>query len=75
MSVAKSASPKLLDQLRHQLRVRHDAWRTEQAYVAWVERCLRFHKDRSGDDWKHPVELGKADIEQSLTHREASQPV
>ena len=67
LAVTKSASPKLLDQMRHALRVRHYAWRTEQSYVAWVERFLRFHKDRSGGIWKHPAESGKAEIEQFLT--------
>ena len=60
------ASPKLLDQMRDKLRVLHYAWKTEKSYVAWVERFLRFHKDRSGT-WRHPTELGKAEIEEYLT--------
>ncbi len=30
--------PKLLDRMRHALRVKHYAYRTEQAYVQWVRR-------------------------------------
>ncbi|MDA1213607.1 MAG: integron integrase [Planctomycetota bacterium] len=62
-----TASPKLLDRMRDKLRVMHYAWKTEKSYVAWVERFLRFHKDRHGGVWRHPVELGKAEIEQYLT--------
>jgi Phage integrase, N-terminal SAM-like domain len=60
------ARPKLLDKMRDKLRVLHYAWKTEKSYVAWVERFLRFHKERSGT-WRHPTELGKAEIEQYLT--------
>ncbi len=35
-------SPKLLDQVRDKLRVLHYASRTEQAYLMWVERFLRY---------------------------------
>jgi len=36
--------PKLLDQLRAVLRRKHYAIRTEQCYVAWVTRFVRFHQ-------------------------------
>gem|GEM_PF-6503858 len=55
--------PKLLERLRDRLRGRHDSWKTERAYVGWIERDLRFHKGRNGGVWKHPTELGKAEIE------------
>ncbi|MDB4638233.1 phage integrase N-terminal SAM-like domain-containing protein, partial [bacterium] len=49
------------------LRVRHYAWRTEQAYLMWIVRFLKFHRDQNGGRWRHPRELGKAEIEQFLT--------
>ena len=44
--VTAPAKPKLLDQMREKLRVLHYAWKTEKAYVAWVEKFLR----RGGTD-------------------------
>lgn len=54
--------PKLLDQVRIALRRTNRSRRTEEAYVGWVERYVRF----SG--MRHPRELGAADIERFLTH-------
>ncbi len=34
---------KLLDQVRQVARVKHFPYRTEQAYVYWVERYNRYH--------------------------------
>ena len=53
--------PKLLDQVRQVLRVRHYALRTEECYVAWVERYIRFHRLR------HPRDMGTAEIELFLS--------
>lgn len=64
---------KLLDQLRRKLRLQHYAIRTEDAYVRWVERYLRFHKD--GPHWRHPTELGVPHIEAFLTHLAADRTV
>ena len=66
MDATVPARPKLLDQMRDKLRVLHYAWETEKSYLAWVERFLRFHKERSGV-WRHPTELGKPEIEAYLT--------
>ncbi|MCA8994991.1 MAG: phage integrase N-terminal SAM-like domain-containing protein [Planctomycetaceae bacterium] len=44
-------SPKLLDRMRLTLRRLHYSNRTEQAYVAWVERFIRFHGDRNQGAW------------------------
>jgi len=51
-----------MDQLRHALRVRHYAIRTEQAYVDWVRRFIHFHGKR------HPLRLGPAQVQAFLTH-------
>lgn len=54
-------APKLLDQLRERIRLKHYSIRTEQSYVHWAKRYLFFHKMR------HPAEMGKVEIEAFLT--------
>ena len=54
--------PKLLDQVRHALRTRHYAMKTEEAYVHWIKRFIFFHNKR------HPKEMGEKEINQFLTH-------
>ncbi len=54
--------PKLLDQVRDKLRVKHYSIRTEQAYLGWIKRYIYFH------DKTHPKDLGAQDIEAFLTH-------
>ena len=54
--------PRLLDQVRQVLRVRHYALRTEECYVKWTTRFIRFHQLR------HPRDMGAAEVEQFLTH-------
>ena len=44
--------PKLLDQVRDKLRVKHYSIRTEQAYLDWIKRYIFFH------DKQHPKNLG-----------------
>jgi len=56
-----SAKPRLLDQVRDALRVRHYSYRTEQAYVAWIRRFIVFHSKR------HPSGMGADEIGQFLT--------
>ena len=53
--------PKLLDQVREAIRVRHDRIRTEDAYVNWTRQFILFHGSR------HPVELGEAEVNAFLT--------
>jgi hypothetical protein len=48
--------PKLLDQVRELLRMKHYSLRTEQAYVNWIKRYIFFH------DKRHPVEMGEDEI-------------
>jgi integron integrase len=60
MSDAKP--PKLLDQVRERIRLRHYSIRTESAYVDWVRRFILFHKKR------HPQDMGHAEVEAFLTH-------
>jgi integrase len=58
---SSSRPPKLLDQLRDRIRVKHYSIRTEQAYVQWVKRYIFFHGMR------HPNEMGKPEVEAFLT--------
>ena len=53
---------KLLEQLRGAIRARNYSIRTEQAYVGWVVRFIRFHGTR------HPAEMGDAEVVAFLTH-------
>ena len=55
--------PKLLDQVRDRLRVKHYSIRTEQAYIGWIKRYIIFHNKR------HPAEMGKPELESFLTSR------
>ncbi len=52
----EGGKPKLLDQVRQLLRVRHYSLRTEEAYVAWIRRYILFHGKR------HPRELDERDV-------------
>ncbi len=62
MEAKTSQAPKLLDQVRGKIRLKHYSIRTEQAYVDWIRRfILHFGK-------RHPRELGAADVEAFLTH-------
>lgn len=54
--------PKLLDRIRIAIRLKNYSIRTEEAYVSWVERYVRFHKLR------HPQEMGAPEIEAFLAH-------
>lgn len=53
---------KLIPQLRNAIRVRNYSLRTEQSYVFWVKRYIRYH------DYQHPVELKEDAVVSFLTH-------
>lgn len=55
-------SPRLLDQVRELIRIRHYSIRTEQAYVQWIRRFILFH------DKRHPRELGADEVTAFLSH-------
>ncbi len=54
--------PKLLDQVRDKIRVKHYSIRTETQYVQWVRRFILFHGKR------HPKDMGGSEVEAFLTH-------
>ncbi|MGQ9860882.1 MAG: integron integrase [Thiobacillaceae bacterium] len=53
--------PKLLDQVRARIRVKHYSIRTEDQYVFWIRRFILFHGKR------HPCALGAAEVEAFLS--------
>ena len=61
--------PKLLDQLRDAIRLKHYSIRTETAYVDWVKRFILFHNKR------HPKDLGAPEITAFLTHLAVNETV
>src|SRR5271155_802198 len=52
----------LFEVARERIRTRHLALRTEQAYLQWMRRYVKFHGRR------HPREMGAAEVEAFLTH-------
>src|SRR5207302_3700134 len=57
----KQSKPKLLDQIRQLMRLRHYSLRTEEAYVGWIRRYILFHGKR------HPRDLAESDISSFLS--------
>jgi len=53
--------PRLLDRVRGACRLRHYSRRTEDCYVHWIQRYVRFHNVR------HPSEMGAGEINAFLT--------
>ena len=53
--------PRLMDQVRGEIRARHYSRRTEDAYVHWIRRFIVFHGRR------HPRELAAAEIAAFIT--------
>jgi integron integrase len=60
---------KLLDQVRHVIRLKHYSMSTEEAYVGWIRRYILFH------DKRHPAEMDVPEIEAFLTHLAVDQQV
>ena len=60
-------APKLLDQVRDAIRVRHMAKSTETAYTYWIKDFLNYFKGQRGD-WVHPLGLSDQDVTQYLTY-------
>jgi site-specific recombinase XerD len=56
----------LLDDVRTALRVKRFSLATEECYVRWVEKFVRFHKRPDG--WRHPKDMGAPEVEAFLTH-------
>jgi integron integrase len=54
--MSNSEGPRLLEQVRQSIRIKHYSIRTEQAYVQWIRRYVLFHGKR------HPRDLGAEEL-------------
>src|SRR5207244_12392325 len=59
--MVQKSGPKLLTLVRRAIRLRHYSRHTEEAYVGWVRRFVRFCGTR------HPRELGPAEVTRFLS--------
>ena len=63
---------KLLDQCREVMRFRGLAYRTEETYVDWIRRYVRFCRQApvggGAAVWRHPEECGPVEVKGFLTH-------
>jgi site-specific recombinase XerD len=55
-------APKLLDQVRTVIRVKHFSLSTERSYVGWIRRFILFHHKR------HPGDMGEDEIRQFISY-------
>ncbi len=69
MPPSSDAPPKLLDRVRDRIRRLGYAKRTEQSYVHWIKRFILYNGKR------HPMEMGKVEVEAFLTHLAAERDV
>ncbi len=60
---------KLLDIVRDKIRLKHYSIKTEKSYTGWIKRYILFHNK------KHPIDMGKVEIEQFLTWLAVEQKV
>lgn len=58
----QSPRPRLFDQVRDEIRLRHYSIRTEHTYLGWIKRFILFHNKR------HPRAMGAPEITRFLTH-------
>lgn len=61
-SSSSGHKPRLIEQVRNSLRVRHYSLSTENSYIYWIRYYIRFHKKR------HPAEMSGPEVEAFLTH-------
>jgi hypothetical protein len=60
-SSASASPPRLLDQVREIIRIKHYSIRTEQAYVQWIRRYILHHGKR------HPRDMGAMEVSAFLS--------
>ena len=46
----QAEAPRLLDQVRHVLRLHHYSIHTERSYLDWIKRYVHFHQMRCRED-------------------------
>src|SRR5690348_5296537 len=60
-TVGDSPAPRLMDEVRRVLRLKHYSMRTEMVYVAWIRRFILANGKR------HPRDMGEAEVEGFLS--------
>lgn len=60
-SGAKRQAPRLIDEVRRRMRLKHYSLRTEQAYTGWIRRFILANGKR------HPREMGAMEVEGFLS--------
>ena len=58
----KQNKPKLLDQVKNEMRVKHYSRKIEESYTSWMKRFILFNNK------KHPNEMGKEEIQKFLNY-------
>jgi integron integrase len=77
---------KLRDQVHEAMRFFHYSRRTEEAYWGWITRFLKFHRTSPASNgrpvdgaasggWRHPREMGAAEVAAFLSHLAAERDV
>ena len=61
--------PRLLEQVRNAIRLKHYSIRTERSYIDWIKRYIYFHGKQ------HPRNLNETHISQFLTYLAVNQKV
>lgn len=61
-SMSQPQLPRLLDQVRECIRLKHFSLKTEKSYVYYIREFILFHNKR------HPKEMGVAEIRAYLSH-------
>ena len=61
--------PRLLDQVRHVIRLKHYSLKTAKSYIHYIRDFILFHNKQ------HPREMGVDEIRQYLTHLAVTQHV
>jgi integron integrase len=54
--------PKLLEQARDLIRIKHYSIRTEESYLRWMKQYIVFH------DKRHPADMGEPQVTSFLSH-------
>lgn len=54
--------PKLLEQVRSTIRLRHYSYKTEKSYLTWIKQFIYYHNVR------HPKEMAEPEINQFLSY-------
>ena len=64
-----TGKPKLLDQMKNVMRIKHYSLQTEKSYVQWVRRYIYFHNKQ------HPKDMGALDVQKFLSYLAVEQHV